>query len=71
LRERSSWREVAVLALTAALAIWFAVLAAGPATAQLVIPHGDFDNEFEKYLVVAVSLGALIFAAWRHYKQRR
>ena len=41
------------------------------ATAQVVIPYGDFDNEFEKYLVVAVSLAALVFAMWRYFRNNR
>jgi hypothetical protein len=36
------------------------------AAAQVVIPHGDYDSDFEKYLVVAVSLAALVFAVWRY-----
>jgi hypothetical protein len=41
------------------------------AAAQVVIPHGDYDNGFEKYLVVAVSLAALVFAVWRYWGSRR
>jgi hypothetical protein len=41
------------------------------AVAQVVIPHGDYDSDFEKYLVVAVSLAALIFAVWRYWGNRR
>jgi hypothetical protein len=39
-----------------------------PAAAQLVIPHGDYGSDFETYLVVAVSLAALVFAAWCYFK---
>jgi len=41
-----------------------------PAAAQVVIPYGNFDNDFEKYLVVAVTLATLIFAAWRYFRSR-
>jgi hypothetical protein len=41
------------------------------AAAQVVIPHGDYDSDFEKYLVVAVSLAALVFAVWRYWGSRR
>jgi hypothetical protein len=40
------------------------------ATAQIVIPYGNFDDEFEKYLVAAVTLAALIFAMWRYFRNR-
>jgi hypothetical protein len=30
------------------------------AAAQVVIPHGNYDSEFQKYLVAAVSLAALV-----------
>ena len=43
---------------------------ANSATAQVVIPYGDFDNDFEKYLVVAVTLAALVFAMWRYFRNR-
>jgi hypothetical protein len=51
------------------------LFAAGPfinsATAQVIIPHGDYDSGFEKYLVAAVSLAALVFAVWRYWGDRR
>ena len=40
------------------------------AAAQVVIPYGDFDNDFEKYLVAAVTLAALVFAMWRYFRNR-
>ena len=43
---------------------------ANSAAAQVVIPYGDFDNDFEKYLVVAVTLAALVFAMWRYFRNR-
>jgi len=41
------------------------------AAAQVVIPHGQPDSNFEKYLVVALSLAALAFAVWRYWLSRR
>jgi hypothetical protein len=42
------------------------------AAAQVVlIPHGDYDNDFEKYLVVIISLVLLCVAVWRYYRSRR
>jgi hypothetical protein len=43
---------------------------AGPATAQVVIPYGDFGDGFEKYLVATVSFVLLCFAAWRFFRSR-
>jgi hypothetical protein len=48
----------------------FAISFIETAAAQVVIPYGDFDNDFEKYLVVAVSLAALVFAMWRYFRNR-
>jgi len=45
--------------------------AVNPAAAQVVIPHGDFDSDLEKYLVAAVSLAALVFAMWRYFRNRQ
>jgi len=39
-------------------------------SAQIVIPFGSFDNEFEQYLVAAVTLATLIFAMWRYFRNR-
>ena len=44
---------------------------ANSAAAQVVIPYGDFDNDFEKYLVVAITLAALAFAVWRYFRKGR
>ena len=41
------------------------------AAAQVVIPYGDFDNDFEKYLVVAITLAALVLAMWRFFRSQR
>jgi hypothetical protein len=47
-------------------------LFAGSAAAQIVlIPHGDFGNDFEKYLVVIISLVLLGFAVWRYVRGGR
>ncbi|HEY6753962.1 MAG TPA: hypothetical protein VI077_04505 [Pseudolabrys sp.] len=47
-------------------------LFSGSAFAQIVlIPHGDFENDFEKYLVVIISLALLGFAAWRFFRGGR
>ena len=48
----------------------FAISFIETAAAQVVIPYGDFDNDFEKYLVAAVSLAALVFAMWRYFRNR-
>jgi hypothetical protein len=48
----------------------FAISFIETAAAQVVIPYGDFDNDFEKYLVVAVTLAALVFAMWRYFRNR-
>jgi len=48
----------------------FAISLIETAAAQVVIPYGDFDNDFEKYLVAAVSLAALVFAMWRFCRNR-
>jgi hypothetical protein len=47
-----------------------AAFAMTPAAAQVVIPYGDFDSDFEKYLVAAVSLAVLVFAMWRYFRNR-
>jgi hypothetical protein len=52
--------------LTMLLAISFIDTAA----AQVVIPHGDFDNGFEDYLVAAVTVAVLIFAMWRYFRNK-
>jgi hypothetical protein len=52
------------------LTMLFAISFIETAAAQVVIPYGDFDNDFEKYLVVAVSLAALVFAMWRYFRNR-
>jgi hypothetical protein len=40
------------------------------AAAQVVIPYGDFGSDFERYLVVAVSLAVLVFAMWRYFRNK-
>jgi hypothetical protein len=41
------------------------------AAAQVLIPHGDFDSDFEKYLVATISFVLLCFAVWQFYRKRR
>ena len=54
------------------LLILLGSLCLNSAAAQVVlIPHGDYENDFEKYLVVIVSFELLCFAAWRFYKNGR
>jgi hypothetical protein len=55
----------------ASISLFAAASFINTAAAQVVIPHGDYDSDFEKYLVVAVSLAALIFAVWRYWGSRR
>jgi hypothetical protein len=45
----------------ASISLFAAASFINTAAAQVVIPHGDYDSDFEKYLVVAVSLAALVF----------
>jgi hypothetical protein len=52
------------------LTMLFAISLIETAAAQVVIPYGDFDNDFVKYLVAAVSLAALVFAMWRFFRNR-
>jgi hypothetical protein len=47
------------------------VAATNSATAQVVIPFGDYDSDFEKYLVAAVTLALLCFAVWRYFRSGR
>jgi hypothetical protein len=56
--------------LTIALVL-FIVACLHPAAAQVVIPHGDFDSDFEKYLVATISFVLLCLAAWQFYRNRR
>jgi len=52
------------------LTMLYAISFIDNAAAQVVIPHGDFDNDFAKYLVAAITLAALIFAMWRYFRNR-
>lgn len=40
------------------------------AAAQVIIPHGDYGSDFEKYLVATVSLAALVLAVWQYWRSR-
>jgi hypothetical protein len=46
------------------------LLAANSGAAQVIIPHGDFGSESEKYLVAALSLAILVFAVWRYFRNK-
>ena len=41
------------------------------ALAQVVIPHGNFDDGFEKYLFAAITLLLLCFAVWQYFRNRK
>ena len=41
------------------------------AAAQVIVPHGDYDSDFERYFIATVSLSALVFAVWRYWRNRR
>jgi hypothetical protein len=51
--------------------VLLAVASVHPAAAQVLIPHGDFDSDFEKYLVATISFVLLCFAVWQFYRKRR
>ena len=38
------------------------------ALAQVVIPYGNFDDGFEKYLVAAITFLLLCFAVWQYFR---
>jgi hypothetical protein len=43
-----------------------------PAIAQVVVlPSGNYENDFEKYLVATIAFVLLCFAVWRFFKGRR
>ncbi len=54
---------------------WISLFAAvsfmNSAAAQVVIPYGDYENDYEKYLVATISFVVLCFAVWRFYRSRR
>jgi len=41
------------------------------ALAQVVIPYGNFDDGFEKYLVAAITFLLLCFAVWQYFRERK
>jgi hypothetical protein len=41
------------------------------ANAQVVIPHGDLENDIGKYVVAIISITLLGFAVWQYYKGNR
>ena len=56
------------------LTLWLASVAGAafidPAAAQVVIPYGDLDGGFEKYLVAVITFVLLCFAVWRFFRNR-
>ena len=54
--------------LISAIGVIFSV---NSAAAQVVIPYGTYENDFEKYLIATIALVLLCFAVWRHYKWGR
>jgi hypothetical protein len=43
-----------------------------PTIAQVVVlPSGNYENDFEKYLVATIAFVLLCFAVWRFFKGRR
>jgi protein-S-isoprenylcysteine O-methyltransferase Ste14 len=69
-RKMAGGARVARKFLTITL-VCFVVACLHPAAAQVVIPHGDFDSDFEKYLVATISFVLLCLAAWQFYRNRR
>jgi hypothetical protein len=67
----SAGRQLSTVGMTEAVIMFFAISFINTAAAQVVIPHGDFGNGFEKYLVAAVTLAVLVFAMWRYFRNRR
>jgi len=55
----------------AGLGIFAEVVFVNAADAQVVIPYGHSDSDFEMYLVATVSLAALVVAVWRYWRGRR
>jgi hypothetical protein len=41
------------------------------ALAQVVIPYGNFDDGFEKYLVAVITFLLLCFAIWQYFRDRK
>ena len=48
-----------------------AALFVDSASAQVIIPHGDYDSDIEKYVVAGVTVALLCLSAWRFWKARR
>jgi hypothetical protein len=58
--------------MTSWISLFSASFFVDAAEAQVVlIPHGDIENDFEKFVVVAISLILLGFAAWRFLRSGR
>ena len=41
------------------------------ALAQVVIPYGNFDDGFEKYLVATITFLLLCVAVWHYFRGRK
>ena len=54
----------------ASISLFAAGFFVNPVAAQVIIPHGDYGSDFERYLVATVSLAALVFAVWQYWKSR-
>jgi len=52
------------------LIVLICIAAVNPAAAQVVIPHGNPGDGFEKYLIATISLLLLCFAVWRYFGRR-
>jgi hypothetical protein len=70
-RKMAGGARVAVRKFLTITLVFFVVACLHPAAAQVVIPHGDFDSDFEKYLVATISFVLLCLAAWQFYRNRR
>jgi len=57
--------------LTSIALMLLVAASSNPAAAQVLIPHGDFGSDFEKYLVATISFVLLCLAAWQFYRNRR
>jgi hypothetical protein len=56
--------------MTRALVTLFSFALTTSAKAQLIIPHGDYGNGWERFVVAGATLAALCLAAWRYFRSR-
>jgi hypothetical protein len=47
----------------------FTVFANSAEAQVLVIPYGQPSSDFEKYVIAAVALAALVFAIWHYWRK--